>query len=65
MFDNEETIKQWIKERGGKDYDGHVVSDVARTIHGWNEARRRQSTGTRLVLATKLHQKSVLPTIAS
>ena len=46
MFDNEETIKQWIKERGGKDYDGHVVSDVARTIHGWNEARRRQSTGT-------------------
>ena len=46
MFDSEETIKTWVNARGLEAYDGDVVSDVVATIHGWNEARKRQSTGT-------------------
>ena len=42
MFDSEESIKKWIKERELKNYDDYVVSDVAATIHSWNEGRKRK-----------------------
>ena len=53
MLQDQTEIMSWIKENGLKDKanDKTLVSNVARTIYGWNEARRRQSTGTWFVLA--------------